>query len=130
MVTSILKQFEVKDYNDLYNHYMNGNLGVIEQRIGVIPKWEGNDDLELIKRLLEMDNDNLYSVSVIKRNKKDTFLISILGVGFVKKFNKPVCEYEMYFGEDGKFEHYYEIDEPTISKDGTLLGEVNIFPTK
>jgi hypothetical protein len=127
MIVTPLKQFIVKSYDDVYSLYLEGELGVVEQRMPVVPKWVVGIDgteLDLINRLLDRDTDNLYNVVQVM----DFYHITILGFTIDKTFNEPVSRYELRFFEDGKWESVYQIDNPTHAKDGTVYGDLEIYP--
>ncbi len=48
----------------------------------------------------------------------------------IKEFNEPIMEYELRFGEDGKWENVYQIDNPTEPKDGTCYGKFEFYGDK
>lgn len=129
MITSILKEFKISGYAELYQLYMEGELGSCEQRMPVIPKWvigtDGNEQ-ELIKRLLDRDPDNLWHVTYLDYGVDSYFKIAIVGLQISKKLTEPVTEYVLTFGEDGIWQDVYQIDNPTHAKDGTLFGDLNV----
>jgi hypothetical protein len=129
MITSTLEEFKIKGYDELYQLYMDGELGVLEQRMPVVPKWEvGKDgtELQLIRKLLDRDPDNLWHVTFLDYGVDSYFKIAIVGLQIAKKFNEPVLEWVLTFGEDGIWQDAYQIDNPTHAKDGTMFGDLNV----
>jgi hypothetical protein len=105
---------------------MDGELGVIEQRMPEIEKAKTGNQYDNIRALLDRDPDNLWHVVLIDFGVNSYFILTILGFYVSKEFNEPVKEYVLTFGEDGKWEDVYQIDNPSEPKDGTMFGDLNI----
>ena len=134
MVAENLKTFTVNGYYDLYRMYKDRLLGICDQRLpDDIPKWyvdEDGTDEELIIKLLEMDKDNLYHVCTIVSGTKWIFQITYLGVVIYKTFDDAKLNYELIFGEDGIWQSHYTFEEPEHAKDGSTLGELDVYSTR
>lgn len=108
MVVENLHQFKVDTYNDLYEMYLNGQLGITDQRMPtglrrMNTKTDGSDE-DLIKSLLDADKDNFYHVQFVPvQNGKDFFLITIIGFNITKCIGKDL-QYSLNMGEDGVWE--------------------------
>jgi hypothetical protein len=134
MVAENLNVFTVNGYYDLYRMYENDELGIYDQRLpDDIPKWyvgEDGTDEELIIKLLDMDTDNLYHVCTIVKGIELVFQITYLGFVIQKTFDDAKITYELMFGEDGIWQNYYTLEEPNHAKDGSTLGELDIYSTR
>jgi len=120
------KLIKVKSYSELYDkHYLQGELGVLEQRMQEnIPKERKSKkrtDMVLIRELLDRDTDNLYHVIEVN----GIFYITIVELVISKKFDDHNFEYVLLFGEDGKFENWY--DEDDVSNDACDLGALEVY---
>lgn len=125
MIVENQKIIKVKSYSELYDkYYLKGELGVIQQRMfDDIPKerkTKKRTDMVLIRELLDKDTDNLYHVIEVN----GIFYITIVGVVISKNF-EGMFEYVLLFGEDGKFENWY--DEDNVSNDACGLGKLEVY---
>ncbi len=126
MVVGNQKIIKVKSYSELYDkHYLKGELCVIEQRMEEnIPKerkTKQRTDMVLIRELLEKDTDNLYHIIQVDK----FFYITIVELVVSKKFDDHNFEYVLLFGEDGKFENWYDKDD--VSNDACHLGALEVY---
>lgn len=121
MIVEQLTQYKVYTYNELYEMYLNEELGMTDQRIptGLKRMNTGKDgtDEELIKSLLDADKDNFYHVQFVDDTWDGYFLITIIGFNITKSFGKHL-QYSLNMGEDGVWEDM--VDENSfIHADGT-----------
>jgi hypothetical protein len=130
MVARVLDSFRVRTYDELYQKYLNDELGLVEQRmpVDIDKKVAGDDgtDEELIVDLLSKDPDNMYHVQFVDDNEDGYFLISYMGFGLNKKFTEIVAEYDFVFGEDGIWEEFKSpVDDEY--QDASIIGELIIY---
>lgn len=120
MVLENLHQIKVSTYNELYDLYLEEQLGIIDQRIpNNLKRMDaGNDgtDEELIKSLLDADKDNFYHVQFVDV-KDGYFLITIIGFNITKSIGKDL-QYSLNMGENGVWEDFID-DKSYVHKDGT-----------
>jgi hypothetical protein len=126
MVVGNQQVIKVKSYSELYDkYYLQGELGMIEQRMPEnIPKerkTKKRTDMVLIVALLNQDTDNLYHVVEVG----GFYYITIIELCISKKFDDHNFEYVLLFGEDGKFENWY--DENDVSNDACDLGNLEVY---
>jgi hypothetical protein len=126
MVVGNQKIIKVKSYSELYDkYYLQGELGVIEQRMEEnIPKerkTKKRTDMVLILALLNQDTDNLYHVVEVG----GYYYITIVEVCISKKFDDFGIEYVLLFGEDGVWENFY--DEDDVSNSACELGHLEVY---
>jgi hypothetical protein len=128
MVVGNQRVIKVKSYSELYDkYYLQGELGMIEQRMPTnIPKERKSKkrpDMVLIKALLDQDTDNLYHVVEVD----GYFYITIIELCISKKFDAILgdFEYVLLYGEDGKFENWY--DKDNVCNDACGLGDLEVY---
>jgi len=126
MVVGNQRVIKVKSFSELYDkYYLQGELGMIEQRMPEnIPKerkTKKRTDMVLIVELLNQDWDNLYHVVEID----GFYYITIVELCISKKFDDHNFEYVLLFGEDGKFENWY--DEDDVCNDACGLGNLEVY---
>ena len=112
MVVENLKQYTISSYDELYEMYLNKEIGIIEQSMptDLIRKSTKKDgyEIDLIKSLLDTDKSNFYHVEIID----NIFLITIIGFNITKSIGKDL-KYSLNMGEDGIWEDM--LDKNTFS---------------
>lgn len=126
MVVNNLEKIIVGSYNELYELYLSGSLGVVQQRIvsnlKKLSVGKDGTDEELIKSLLDADKGNFYHLMSIN----NVYLITIIGFNITKTMKLPTIapiSLSINFGESGVWEDYQGQSEPEW-KDAGKLGKL------